>query len=400
MAALAPMDVEKRLDLSQDEVERPGLVAAAGFDRIAVHRVAGPDHRLAFALHGADEARQMLADLVGAEAADQREPARLVLRAEEVDQLEKLVRREARPAFYADRVLDAAQIIHMRMIEPARAVARPQEMARGRVPVAGRGIDARQRLLVAEQQRLMARVEARRAKLRRVVGRKPDGAHEAQGLADVVGELLIAMAGRTVRHEAEHPLMHVLQIGVAALREGAQQVQRGGRLAIGHMHALRVRRPGRFGEIDAVDDVAAIARQLDTVLRLGGRGARLGELAGDAADLHHRKAAGIGQHDRHLEEHAEEVADLVRAVLGEALRAVAALEQEGLPLRDAGELGLKLPRLACKNERREAGKLLLDLGELRRVRIGRDLLDRLVAPAVGAPTRCHYFQTPLIVLAI
>jgi hypothetical protein len=65
------------------------------------------------------------------------------------------------------------------------------------------------------------------------------------------------------------------------------------------------------------------------------RRARLGELPGDAADLHHRLRAGEGQHDRHLQEDAEEVADVVGAVLGEALGAVAALQQEGLALGHA-----------------------------------------------------------------
>ena len=64
-------------------------------------------------------------------------------------------------------------------------------------------------------------------------------------------------------------------------------------------------------------------------------------------------------------------------MLGEALGAIAALEQKGLARGHAGELRLQLPRLARKHERREGGKLLLDLVELARVGIDRDLLDRL-----------------------
>ena len=95
--------------------------------------------------------------------------------------------REARPDLGADRILDAAQIFDMGVIELAGAVADPQHMPRGRVPVAGGRIDARESLLVAEQQRLVAGVEARGAELRRVVGVEPAGAHEAQGLGDVLG---------------------------------------------------------------------------------------------------------------------------------------------------------------------------------------------------------------------
>ena len=82
--------------------------------------------------------------------------------------------------------------------------------------------------------------------------------------------------------------MHAAKAGVAAMRESAQQVQGRGRLMIGLDQALRVGRARAWREIRAIDDVAAIARQLDAVTLLDVRGAWLGELAGDAADLHDR----------------------------------------------------------------------------------------------------------------
>src|SRR3546814_1449244 len=84
--------------------------------------------------------------------------------------------------------------------------------------------------------------------------------------------------------------------------------------------------------VDAVDNVAAIARQLDAVDYLGGRRARLGELAGHAANLHDRAGGAEGQHHRHLQHDPEGVAEVVGLVLGEAFRAVAALEQKSLAL--------------------------------------------------------------------
>ena len=71
----------------------------------------------------------MLAHLVGAEAADEREPPRLVRRVQRIDQAQQFVRGEARSAFGADRVLDAAQEFDMRLVEAAGAVADPEEMA-------------------------------------------------------------------------------------------------------------------------------------------------------------------------------------------------------------------------------------------------------------------------------
>jgi hypothetical protein len=64
-----------------------------------------------------------------------------------------------RADLHADRILHAAQEFDMRAVGLARAVADPQEMRRAAVPVAGGGIDAGQRLLIRQQQRLVAGVE-------------------------------------------------------------------------------------------------------------------------------------------------------------------------------------------------------------------------------------------------
>ena len=141
---------------------------------------------------------------------------------------------ERRAAFQADRVLDAAAILDMGVVGLARAVADPDHVARGGVPVARGRIDAGHRLLVAEQQRLVAGVEIGRAQLGMRLRVDADGAHEVERLGDAVGELLVALGLRAVLDEAEHPAMHVLEVGIAAGREGAQQVERRRRLAVGH----------------------------------------------------------------------------------------------------------------------------------------------------------------------
>ena len=189
---------------------------------------------------------------------------------------------------------------------------------------------ARHRLLVTEQQRLVAGVEFGALELGMALEVEPAGLHEAERLGDAIGELLVVVRLRRVLDEAERPLPHIGEIGVAALHERAQQVQRGGGVAERLDLPCRIGPACLVGEFDAVDDVAAIARQLLAVLLFHRRGARLGELAGDAADLHHRQRGGIGEHHRHLQEHAQEVADvvgadIVGAGLGEALGAVAAL---------------------------------------------------------------------------
>ena len=126
------------------------------------------------------------------------------------------------------------------------------------------------------------------------------GLHEAERLGDTIRQFDVAPRLRRIFHEAEHPLPHARQIRVAALREGAQQVERRGRLTIGVDLAARVGRTRFRSEGVVVDDIAAVARQFDAVTFLGWRRARLGELAGDTADLHHRRGGGISQHHRHL----------------------------------------------------------------------------------------------------
>ena len=182
----------------------------------------------------------MLLDLVGAEAGDQRQAARLVVGIEDVDEPDEFVRLERRPAFEADRVLDTAAELDMGMIGLAGAVADPQHVARGRVPVAARRIDAGHGLLIAEQQRLVAGEEIGRAQLRRGVGIDAAGAHEAHGLGDAVGERLIALPGRTVFQETKRPFVDMLEIGIAALGEGAQQIEGRRRLPVGHDLALGI----------------------------------------------------------------------------------------------------------------------------------------------------------------
>ena len=98
--------------------------------------------------------------------------------------------------------------------------------------------------------------------------------------------------------------------------------------------------------------MAAERRQLEVADGLGGRGAGLGELAGDAADLHDRHADGVGEHDGHLQDDAQLLSDVVGGELLEALGAVAGLEQEGVAGGDLGEFGLQGAGLAGEHERR------------------------------------------------
>ena len=146
--------------------------------------------------------------------------------------------------------------------------------------------------------------------------------------------------------------MDIVQVGIAALGEGAQQIERRRRLGIGLDQPLRVGNARLAGEFAAVDIVAAIGGQRDAVLGLGVVGTGLGELAGDATHLHHRHAGGEGQHHCHLQHHPESVTDIVGVEFGKALGAIPTLQQERLAFGGLAERGHQIARLARENQGR------------------------------------------------
>ena len=172
-----------------------------------MHGIARPHHDLSFALNRADQGRQLIANLVRAEPHDQREPARLVFRIENVNQPQQLVDFARGATFETERIHDAPAKLDVRMIRLAGAVADPKHVGRSTTEGAGMGgILARHRLLVAEQQRLMAGVELGTLELGMAFEIEAASLHEAERLADAVGELLIMMRLRRVLGEAERPL--------------------------------------------------------------------------------------------------------------------------------------------------------------------------------------------------
>src|SRR5262249_24450962 len=65
------VDLEESTNLFQDQIERSGLIASRRRDRIAMHRVARPQHDSALALYRAHKSREILTDFLGSKATDQ-----------------------------------------------------------------------------------------------------------------------------------------------------------------------------------------------------------------------------------------------------------------------------------------------------------------------------------------
>ena len=80
---------------------------------------------------------------------------------------------------------------------------------------------------------------------------------------------------------------------------------------------------------------------------------------------------------------------LLAVELGEALGAVAALQQERLAGGNLGEPGLQAPRLAGEDQRRIAAQRVLDAAEGVLVGIAGHLPDRQAAPAFWGPCFGH-----------
>jgi hypothetical protein len=310
-------------------------------------------------------------------------------RVEDIDQLQQIFGIERGAAFQADRIFDAAHELDMGAVGLAGAVADPQHMGRGVVPVAAGGIDARHRLLIRQQQRFVAGVEIGATQLGHGIRGDAAGRHEIQRFGNTLCETFVFFAGRRVRYEAQHPTMHIVQVGISALGKGAQQIERRRRLGRGLQQALRIGNARRGRELAAINVITAIGRQGDVALLLEIVGTRLGELAGDAAHLHHRHARGKGQHHRHLQQHAEGVANIVGMEFGEALGAVPALQQESLAFRHLAEPGHQIARLAGENQRRVGLQLAQNAVQRRLVRIIRHLARGLVLPALRGPALGH-----------
>ena len=125
----------------------------------------------------------------GAHPGDEGQPAGLVVGVELGGERERVVGRRGRAELDADRVADVREQLDVRAVELAGALADPDEVAGDVVGLLGARVDAGQRVLVLQDQRLVAGVEVDPVEL---VGVGADGLHERQRPVDLPGQLLVA----------------------------------------------------------------------------------------------------------------------------------------------------------------------------------------------------------------
>jgi hypothetical protein len=346
------VDVEETADLGEDVVKAACLDIGGGGDSVAVHRIANPNDFTAFAFDGTDQGRKPGGDRARAHPADQGQAAGFVAGVEDLHNAQEVVGFLGRADLHADRIVDAAQIFHMRAIGPTGTVAAPKEVGRAAVPITGRRIDPGQGLLVGQEQGFVGDVEVGLAHISGRGAGHPAGGHEGERLVDALGEITVAFRQRRALDEAQVPAMDLVQVGIAAGGERAEQVELAGGLEVGQFHAAGVGAAGFGGEVRAVDDIAAVGGQGDAVLGFGIGTTGLGELAGHAPHLRHRQTGAEGQDNRHLQQHAESVAQDVGGEIGETFGAIAAEQHEGLAFGGGRQGGFEAPGLAGEHQGR------------------------------------------------
>src|SRR5262245_65517542 len=107
------VNAKRALHFSKDVFEATCLEPTRSGLRVAMHRVAHPQHRLTSGTNRVDQRRQAPFDLLDSEAVDQGQATRLVLRIEDFKQRLQPLRVHPRADLYADGIRDAPEEFHM-----------------------------------------------------------------------------------------------------------------------------------------------------------------------------------------------------------------------------------------------------------------------------------------------
>ena len=129
-------------------------------------------------------------------ARDERQPAGDPRGVEPFRQRDSLLGSRGGAELDPDRVPHAGEELDVGAVELTGAVADPEHVGRAVVGLAGERVRSGQRLLVLEQEALVARPDVDLVQRALATEVDPDRLHEAQRSLDLAGERLVALAGR------------------------------------------------------------------------------------------------------------------------------------------------------------------------------------------------------------
>jgi len=211
--------------------------------------------------------------------------------------------------------------------------------------------------------------------------------HETQRVGDRRDPALILGRERGVAGEIEPPVLGVMEVGEAAVDQRPDEVEGERRALVAAQEELRIGPPALGRELGVVDDVAPVGGQHLSVPLLGRLRARLGVLPHEPPHPDHPPLAAVDEHEAHLQEDLQLRGDRRGGAVGEALGAVASLEEEALPRRRLGELPLEQLDLPGGDERRQPRQLGDRRRERRRIVVLGLLRGRAAPPGIRCPIR-------------
>ena len=364
-----------------------------------MHRIAHPEDAGTGRTHGLNYSRQVFFDILGAKTSDQRQAARFVARIEHVDQGLEMLVAKARTHFDAHRIGDPAKILHMRAFEIGGTHANPGIVGRQVVPALAMRQEPCLRLLVGQVQPLVGGVEIHTASMQRITGHRLE---EPERVGHGFDELVVLVRHRRLADELQVPVLRMMKICKTAIDQRTDEIERQRRALVGPQHEAGIGFTVLCGERAAVDEIASITRQRDSITRLEIRTARLGVLARHPPDPDDRLAQAHHQHQRHLQQDLELLNGIVRRAFREALGAVATLQQERLTLLGGRQMPLERLNLPGGDQWRQAVQLGNSILKPPTVSIGGLLAGLSSLPAGGVPIGwnmglCHRaatIQTP------
>mmetsp|Transcript_4555 Transcript_4555/g.12733 ORF Transcript_4555/g.12733 Transcript_4555/m.12733 type:complete len:201 (-) Transcript_4555:907-1509(-) len=151
--------IEESPELSTDVLEVSGFVAILCLPRVTMNRIRNPNHRLALALHSANESRKILAKFFSTHADYNCEASRNISRVHGVANAEEFIWCALIRNLHPKGVSDTTCELKMSSIQLTCTFSNPKHMSRTIIPLASDRILTSECLLIREKKALMRSVE-------------------------------------------------------------------------------------------------------------------------------------------------------------------------------------------------------------------------------------------------